>query len=303
MAPGASIVGLSVGEGPAIFFELAAYDWILTHRAALNIVAVNNSFGPDAGTRYDSTAPTTVATKALYDAGISVVFSAGNNGVGGRTDPAGGSDCSTVAGSDGSRSASPGTCQINPYSVAPWVLSVANGRKDSAGGPGDQPLAYSSSRGDPVTETSIDGKPIDYLPTITAPGTNIRSARAVGGTTTPLSCGSAEPPACVPPPEAVQYEASYMVLSGTSMAAPHVAGAIAVIQSAARARLGRLLTPDEVRSVLTSSADPMTKTDSLWDWPCGTTLFQPCGGPIDGTTGKPMRAGRWARGIWMWRAR
>jgi serine protease AprX len=294
VAPGASIVGLSVGEGPAIFFELAAYDWILTHRAALNIVAVNNSFGPDAGTRYDSTAPTTVGTKLLYDAGIVVVFSAGNNGVGAREDPAGGSDCSTQRASGGGREATSGTCQINAYSVAPWVLSVANGRKDSSGGPGDQPLAYSSSRGDPVTETSIDGQPVDYLPTITAPGTNIRSARALGGTTTPLSCGSAEPPACLPPPEALQYEPSYMVLSGTSMAAPHVAGAVAVVQSAAKKRLGRLLTPAEVRSVLTASADRMTKTDSLWDWPCGSTLFQPCGGPITGTTGKPYE--RWQVG-------
>jgi serine protease AprX len=286
VAPGASIVGLSVGEGPAIFFELAAYDWILVHRAKLNIVAVNNSFGPDAGTRFDYTAPTNVATRALNDAGVVVVFSAGNSGTGSRTDPEGASDC----GADGA-----GTCQINAYSVAPWVISVANGRKDSPGGPGAQPLSFSSSRGDPVPQKSVDGRPIDYLPTITAPGTNIRSARAVGGTTTPLSCGSAEPPACVPPPEAVQYEPSYMVLSGTSMAAPHVSGAIAVIQTAARARLGRQLTPGEVRSVLTSSADPMTTNDGLWVWPCGSAgLFQPCGDHIAGTTGKPYE--RWQVG-------
>ena len=43
------------------------------------------------------------------------------------------------------------------------------------------------------------------------------------------SCTTAKP----------EYEPYYFSSSGTSMAAPHVTGAIAVVQSAAQARLGR----------------------------------------------------------------
>jgi subtilisin family serine protease len=43
---------------------------------------------------------------------------------------------------------------------------------------------------------------------------------------------------------------------GTSAACPYAAGAVACLQSAAKARLGRYLTPAEVRANLTSTGDP-----------------------------------------------
>jgi subtilisin family serine protease len=99
----------------------------------------------------------------------------------------------------------------------------------------------------------------------------------------------------VPPAGAEQYEPFYMPLTGTSMSSPHVAGAVAVIQSKAVASLGRRLTPAEVRSVLVGSATPMTGVDGLWDWPCGQTpLFVDCGAKVDGTTGKAYE--RWQVG-------
>jgi subtilisin family serine protease len=189
--------------------------------------------------------------------------------------PDGASDCSPSA----------GDCNANRYAVAPWVIGVGATRKDFAGGAGAQPLSTFSSRGDPTPRPSLDGGyTISYKPALSAPGVNVRAARAPNSGLQ-FSCGaSAEAPSCVPPrPE---YEPYYVSMSGTSMASPMVAGGVAVLQSKARAKLGRRLTPDEVRSLLVSAAAPMGKRDGFWDWPCGTTdLFVDCGADVNGTTG------------------
>jgi serine protease AprX len=276
IAPGAKLVGISTGEVVAVFHALQAFDYLLDH-PELGVTAINNSWGPSGGGRFDADDPVNVATKAAHDAGMTVVFSAGNSGPGGEAEPDGASDCSP----DGE-----GSCVINPYSVAPWVISVAATRKDHEGGAGDQPLAFFSSRGDPDPQPSLDGRyTIAYQPTLAAPGVNIRAARAPTGALQ-ATCGtSAEPGSCVPPrPESEPY---YFSSSGTSMSAPHVTGAIAVVQSAAAQRLGRTLAPGEVKDLLTRTAAPMTQVDGLWDWPCGTAGFVECGADVAGTTAKP----------------
>jgi serine protease AprX len=285
MAPGAGIVGFSAGEVIAITDALGAFDYILAHNDELKISVVNNSWGPEGSdNRFDATDPVNVATKQLHDAGITVVFAAGNSGTGDRTDKGheGGSTCDP---------AGTGTCQINTDSVAPWVISVGNTRKDNGPKPGDQALSFSSSRGDPFPQKSLDGSmTIDYKPTLSAPGTNIVAARDEGGTLNAINCASAETPSCMPVDGHPEWSLRYMPLSGTSMASPHVAGAAAVLQSYAKSKLGRLLTPDEVKQVLVASAQPMTKSDLLWDWPCGSNdlIFVGCGEvQAAGQTGLP----------------
>ncbi|HEX7174342.1 MAG TPA: S8 family serine peptidase, partial [Pyrinomonadaceae bacterium] len=103
-APGARLVGLSAGEAN-LFFVLGGFDYILQNRAALGIRVVNCSFS--ANTLFDLDDPVNVATKMLTDAGVNVVFSAGNTG--------------------------PGHGSLNPYAAAPWVISV--GSTDARGRP------------------------------------------------------------------------------------------------------------------------------------------------------------------------
>lgn len=270
IAPGAGIVGFSVGVGPTILFAVTAYDHILAH-PELNIVAVNNSFGPSGGARFDSADPINQGTKRLHDAGIVAVFSNGNSGRNTESDdPPGASDCSTEV-VDGTRVATAGVCKSNGYSVAPWVMSAAAGRKDGAGPPATQHLSTYSAAGDPDPQIALSGETIDYSPTLTAPGTNVRSLRDPTGDAQTVAA-TGEPGAIPPPPGGETYESSYIPLSGTSMAAPHLTGAVAVVQSAARARLGRLLSPEEVEAVITSSAQKMTGIDAFWDYPCGLVL-------------------------------
>lgn len=136
VAPGAELVGVGTGDAIFIFTALAAFDWVLANRQQYSIDVVTNSWGTSGA--YDANDPINVASKALNDAGMVVLFASGNEG--------------------------PAANTLNPYSVAPWVIGVAAGNKDG------QTLADFSSRGIPGDSF--------YHPTITAPGADIVSARA-----------------------------------------------------------------------------------------------------------------------------
>ena len=111
VAPGAKLVGLSAGD-LSLFYVLEGFDYLLANGRNLGVRVVNCSFS--ANTVFDANDPINVGTRMLTDAGINVVFSAGNTG--------------------------PGQHSLNPYAAAPWVVSV--GATDTQGR-----LADFSSRG------------------------------------------------------------------------------------------------------------------------------------------------------------
>jgi serine protease AprX len=204
VAPGAKLVGVSVGILDLISV-IEGFDYILWKRQELGIKVVNCSFSAD--TLYDPNDPVNIATRMLTDRGVSVVFSAGNSG--------------------------PGMDTLNPYAMAPWVVSV--GAADEQG-----QLADFSSRG---SFTKLSG------PSLVAPGVNVVSLRSsgvslngllnlgLGGDLSRLS---------------TQDLLNYTVGSGTSFSAPQVAGTIALMLDVRPS-----LTPYQIKDILMRTATPM----------------------------------------------
>ena len=209
VAWGSRLIGLGTGELLETVNVLAAYDWVIEHKddPAYNIKVVNNSWGPDKGTPFDPSDPVQRAISAAHDAGLTVVFSAGNSG--------------------------PATDSLNAFSVNPDAVSVAAGIKE-----GD--IAVFSSRGVPGSQL--------WHPTVTAPGQAIASARASTGFVTDVT--DTPNPDFILPPDNARYATG----SGTSMAAPHVTGIVALMQEAAFDARGSYLTPDEVENILQNTA-------------------------------------------------
>ncbi|UYZ59538.1 S8 family peptidase [Hymenobacter latericus] len=226
VAPGADLIGYGTGAGLFILDVVGAFDYALVNQFQYNIRVITNSFGTtsDIATEPNPADPITIATKRCVDRNIVVVFSAGNSGAG----------SGTITGN---------------YKKAPWVITVAN--SDKAG-----VLAPSSSRGRKgVSGTvTIDGQTLPWRdePTVTAPGTDIVSTRAVspvGVLSTQQDVENLEP-AHVP---------FYTHLTGTSMAAPHVAGIVALMLDA-----NPNLTPAEVKSILEQTATNLPNRES-WE--------------------------------------
>ena len=231
VAPGAKLVGIGTGDILFIFWALAGFDYILDHQQQYNLKVVNNSWGTSGP--FDPNDPINKASKAVHDAGITVVFAAGNDG--------------------------PDQNTLNPYSVAPWVIGVAAGCKLVSPDPTNSAIHCDDPTGQNrppwLADFSSRGIPDDplYHPAITAPGVHIVSTRASTGTV--LNGLDANHDLNLTSTCAISLtnEPYYTCASGTSMATPHVVGVVALMQEAA----GGTLAPDDVLAAITRTARPL----------------------------------------------
>jgi serine protease AprX len=225
VAPDASLVCYSIGEVLFTTAVVTAYDHMLDQPDMWGIDVVNNSWG-NSFRQFDPRDPVAIVTKAVADNGAVVVFAAGNSGY------------------------TETEMSLNPFSQAPWVISVAASNVDDAvynrAEFSSNGLVFDNSQAVTVGaggHTVFSGDRIGiYHPDVTAPGDNISS-----------TCSSASTVVgpCPPP----TY--TNAVAGGTSMAAPHVAGAAAILR-----QVNPNLTVEQVRLALQATATPVARFGS-----------------------------------------
>ena len=192
VAPGAKLVGLGSGGVLFVLGQVAAFDYVLSNHFNLNIKVVSNSWGNSA-VALDPDHPVNVASKALHDEGIVVVFANGNDG--------------------------PRPNTQNRWASFPWLITAGAATKDFR-------LASFSSRG---IFNDREVHPTVVVPGTGGPAnkgftSDVIAARSI----TNVVANGADADAEIPP----GFLPYYTQISGTSMACPHLAGMAATILEA-----------------------------------------------------------------------
>lgn len=147
-----------------------------------------------------------------------------------------------ASGNSGYVTLSPGKSQVTKFSAAMTINDPGNAERAITVGsthrdaPHTFGISYFSSRG-----PTGDGR---RKPDLVAPGERITSAAS----------GAMLQPVLNTHPEGVDGRAVYVEDSGTSMAAPHVSGAIAAFLSVQREFIGK---PEEIKRIFVESATPL----------------------------------------------
>ena len=248
-APGAKVVSLATGAVLLILGADSALNWVLeNHEAPCGagvsalecppIKVTNNSYGPTGGGSFDPQSATVKLQRALAAEGVVTVWANGNDG------------------GDGSESFS------NPPGQDPTggVLSVAS-YNDLDNGTRNGEVSSFSSRG-------RDGAQGTY-PDISAPGDGITSACRIylPICTTGLDFRNGPGPLDL---------GTFNTISGTSMAAPHIAGIVAQLFQAKPDA-----TPAQIETALKTTAHKFTDGAAYESGPLGTTSFDKGYGLVD----------------------
>ena len=218
IAPDATVIALKAldaqGHG-TISNIIAALDWAVANKNALNIRVINMSLGAGVYESYN-TDPLTLAAKRAVEAGIVVVAAAGNLGHAANGMPQYGA--------------------ISAPGNAPWVLTVGASSTNGTVLRQDDTIANYSSRGPTMYDYAAK-------PDLVAPGSGTISLAD------PLSTFFTTKPQFLLAGQLATSYTPYLVLSGTSMSAPAVAGTVALMLQA-----NPDLTPNLVKAILQYTA-------------------------------------------------
>ena len=244
IAPSASLINLKVlnDDGVGVASNLiAALDWCIFNRTRYNIRVINLSVGTPAKDSYRND-PLCLATRRAHAAGILVVAAAGNEGK--------------------DRFGNKLYGGIHSPGIDPSVLTVGAANTFNSDRRSDDRIATYSSRG-PTRGYTADAAGVKHYdnlikPDIVAPGNQIISASSQNpdGEDNFNNLVQTYPTLAVNTSKKVEERT--MFLSGTSVAAPVVAGAAALLFE-----LNANLTPNLVKAILMYSAQSIPGYNTL----------------------------------------